>query len=125
MATGILTVAANVSGEPEGARSFGPLSVPTITSVTMDETIALTMGNNTITIPTGTTSVIIVGPNGVNPKPNPVSSVTLTLKGVSGDTGIAISAQNPVVLEWDLVVLPPSSIVINASSACNIYVWMQ
>lgn len=72
------------------------------------ETLSLTgSSNNTITVPTGATWVrFILG-----------SAVSLTLKGASGDTGIALTpASNPRGLDVEMP-LSSASIVIHNGSA--------
>lgn len=122
-ATGNLTVTGNVSGQPTGQRTFGPMVVVASAAVDATNVIALGVGANTITIPAGATSMVITGPNAVYPVPNPPYAGTLTIKGVAGDTGIPISAKWPTVLEWDTVVGPPATIVINATVVCTIECW--
>lgn len=56
----------------------------------MVETKALASGFNSITVPTGSKSVTIIPPSG--------NTVTLTLKGITGDTGIGIHLTDPTVL---------------------------
>jgi hypothetical protein len=53
--------------------------------------VNLVSGANTITIPTGTTTIII--------QPPITNTVVLTLKGVTGDTGITISLTNIQVIQ--------------------------
>lgn len=48
---------------------------------------ALSAGNNSVSVPSGAKSVTIVPPSG--------NAQTLTLKGVNGDTGIALHATDP------------------------------
>lgn len=70
----------------------------------------LSSGDNTITVPTGGSSVasgcILIPPSG--------NAVVVTLKGVGGDTGIAIGLTNPMVLTFGSGV---TNFVINAASA--------
>lgn len=120
--TGNVTLAGNVTGNPGGARSFGPITITASAAVENDVTIALSSGNNTISIPSGTTLAIISGPNAVSPTPNPAYGGVLTLKGVSGDTGSVISASGPTLLCW-AGTTPPSSIVINATVSCSLTLW--
>lgn len=122
-AIGNLSISANVSGQPTGQRTFGPMVITAPSAVDATNVIALSIGANTITIPTGATSMVITGPNAVYPNPNPAYGGTLTIKGVSGDTGIPISAKNPTVLEWDPVTLPPATMIINASVATTIEIF--
>lgn len=75
--------------------------------------VALSSGNNTITLPTSSTtvaSVTILPPTG--------NSVALILKGIAGDTGINLHPTDPTTIAF-----PNSgvtSFVINAGSAVNI-----
>lgn len=54
------------------------------------DVVALTTGANTITPPTGATGCTIV--------PNPTNAEALTLKGITGDTGIALALTSPTSL---------------------------
>ena len=74
----------------------------------------LAMGANTITVPSGAKAVTILPPSG--------NTVVLTLKGISGDTGIAIHLTDPTSLGLGTSV---TSFVINAASAVTgmRYVW--
>lgn len=54
--------------------------------------IDLTTGANTITIPTGASAVIIIPPT--------TNTQALTLKGVSGDTGISIHKTSPTYVPF-------------------------
>ena len=123
MATGSLTIVGNVSGGADGARTFGPITVTF--SAAVDETlpVALSSGNNTITVPAGSTTAVLLPPNMTTPgvsAPNPSYGGTLTLKGVTGDTGTPMSLKNPQVLCWDTA---PASIVVNASVSGTMTAW--
>lgn len=108
--TGTVTLNGNVSGGPAGTRSFGPNTVPLNTAVDQTLVTALASGANTVTVPTGSTVCIIVGPNATSP--NPLWAGVLTVKGVAGDTGVVVSAKFPTMLSWDTA---PASFVLNAS----------
>lgn len=76
---------------------------------------ALSSGANTITVPTGgtvPTACVIVPPSG--------STVALTLKGISGDTGILIHKTDPTTIALDSSV---TTFVINAASSVNIRIF--
>lgn len=120
MTTGVVTIAGNTSGSPLGSRTITPLPIIATAAVDQTQVVALSSGNNTITVPTGATCVVIVGPNGTSPQPNPASATVLTLKGVAGDTGVVMSAKWPTVLSWDTA---PASFVINATVLCNVEIW--
>jgi hypothetical protein len=112
--TGTLTLAAAVSGGPDGARSFGPFSVTTQAAVGDTLPVSLAVGANTVSLPTGTTWAIIVPPNATapgTPNPNPGYGGTLTLKGVTGDTGVPLSIKWWTVLTFDAATLPASFVV--------------
>jgi hypothetical protein len=120
MTVGNLTIQGNVQGAPTGARSLGPLITPLNTAVDQTLVVTLSVGANTITVPTGATVAAIVGPNAAYPTPNPTFSGTITLKGVSGDTGIAISNKYATVLQFDSA---PASFVLTASVTTTVEVW--
>ena len=116
--TGTVTTSATLTGGPSGNRSF--TSSRTITAgVDQTLTVACTSGANTITVPTGSTFCGIFPPNAASPVPNPPNASTLTLKGVTGDTGVAISNTYPTYLEWDAATTP-STICITASGNATV-----
>lgn len=121
-AVGTVTIQGNVSNLPTGTMTIGPLTLTTANAVGENLLIALSSGANTIALPTGTTVVFILGPNASVPQPNPNYAGVLTLKGVSGDTGIAIANDTPTMLSFDS---SPANIVINASVATSIQVWVM
>ena len=121
-ATGSMTLSGNVTNLP-GSETFGPF-VHTISNVVGQiSTISLSSGANTVTVPSGTTRIVVVGPNMASPSPNPSYGGTLTIKGVSGDTGIAVSAGSFVSWGYDSVVTAPSTFVINASTSTSVQIW--
>ena len=125
MATGNVTIQGNQSGGPAGSLTFGPLTILAPAAIGSLQVIALSSGNNTITIPSLTQVAIITPPNAVSPAPNPAYAGTLTLKlGGSGDTGAAIANKTPTMLTWDATgSTSPATFVINASVSCTIEVW--
>jgi hypothetical protein len=70
--------------------------------------VALSSGNNTITGPAGTTGALVVPPAG--------SMVAKVLKGVNGDTGIALSNTLPFFVS-------AASFVINAASGETVQIF--
>ena len=123
-ANGVLTLNANVTGSPDGARALGPFVITTAAAVTETLPVALSIGANTITVPSGTTCCLILPPNA--PSTTSTGSSTfagsLTLKGVSGDTGSAISNKWPTLLSFDTA---PSSIVVNSTATGTLTVWFM
>lgn len=70
-----------------------------------NQLVNLSSGANTITVPSGAVAVTIIPPA--------ANAVAMTLKGVAGDTGIALSLLAPSSIS----LLSVSSFVINAASA--------
>lgn len=118
--TGNVIVVGNVTGGPSGARTFGPTTILLPNAV--DETVVVTLvvGANTITVPMGTTVAVFLPPNSANPMPNPPYGGVLTVKGVSGDTGVPISSKYPSMLAWDTA---PATLVVNATAVGTLEVW--
>ena len=124
-AVGTFTIQGNVSNLPGGSSSnFGPLTVMSAAAVDNQIQQTLSIGANTITIPTGTTGIVILGPNLVNPTPNPSSAAVLTYKGVTGDTGVVFSASGFTAQTWDAG-SAPATVVVSSSAICTITVWMM
>lgn len=88
--TGTVYVFGDLIGEPEG-RSSVQLSWA-ITAGKSQSVTDLASGANTITVPSGTTLVVIVPPTD--------NTQTITQKGVSGDTGHEISRTKPTIIAW-------------------------
>jgi hypothetical protein len=74
----------------------------------------LSTGANTITVPSGSKGVVIKPPTG--------NTQALTLKGVSGDTGILIAKVDPTSLGLDTGV---ANFVLNAAGTVTgvVFVW--
>lgn len=62
-----------------------------VTPIDSRSLLSLASGANTITVPAGATMCIII-------PPTTNTTVTLTLKGVTGDTGVPIAKATPTVL---------------------------
>ena len=124
MATGSINLMAAVSGGPDGARTFGPLSITTNAAVTAETSVSLISGSVTVPVPAGSTAVVLFPPNGINPTPNPAFGGTLSLRGVAGDTGIALSNKWPTVLPFDPVNLP-ASFVLTSTAAGTLTAWFM
>lgn len=75
------------------------------------ENKALSSGANTITPPSGVTpkAVTLVPPSG--------NTVLITLKGVSGDTGVALHKTDPTTIALDS---PSNTFVLNAASTVSV-----
>ncbi len=90
---------------------LGELTLQSVVEATNADSVAaetiedLEAGANTITVPTGAVGVTIILPS--------ENTETLTLKGVSGDTGIALALTAPVSLSLSSV----ASFVLTAGDA--------
>ena len=124
MATGSINLAAAVSGGPDGARTFGPLAITTHAAVTAETLVTLIAGSVTVAVPVGSTAVVLFPPNGVNPTPNPAFGGSLSLRGVVGDVGIALSPKWPAVIPFDPVNLP-ASFVLTSTAAGTLTAWFM
>lgn len=109
--TSTSTISVTVLGD--GTSLTDSDTVVDATSAVAPTSASLSAGANTISVPSGV--------NGVKIKPLPSNVVTLTLKGVTGDTGVPISPSQPSYLA-----LPTgaSTFVITAGgSATVLLVW--
>jgi len=70
--------------------------------------VSLGSGANTITVPAGVVGGVVI-------KPPSGNTQTLTLKGVTGDTGVPVSKVNGTMLAFDTS--PPASFVLTAGGA--------
>lgn len=67
------------------------------------QTVTLAAGDNTLTIPTGTTLVQV--------KPPTTNAIVLKLKGAGADTGFTLQPNTPTLITW-----AAGAIIINAVS---------
>lgn len=107
--TGTLTATGDLFGLPGGILS--PFLQWVITNGTGDVRTVSVSTNTAISIPTGSTLVAFIPPTG--------NANALTLKGIAGDTGIAISKTKPTLLSVDSAV---TSCVLNAAGATAVQV---
>src|SRR6266446_2178447 len=80
------------------------------TSIAQSDVVDLANGFNAITVPVSTGLTV----KGVILQPPPTNAIALTLKGVTGDTGIALSKLNPTVLAFETA---PATIGITTGAA--------
>ena len=120
MATGSVNVTANVTGGADGSSSFTS-SRPIPTALQSEAIVSLTSGSVTVTVPSGSTDCIIVPPNAAVPVPNPSYAGTITLKGVSGDTGVPISTTYATRIPFDSTTAPSSFVLTaTATGTCQV-----
>ena len=126
MATGNITVAAVVQGSAAGTWSLNTMGQAfTAPSAVFAETlVALISGATTVNVPTGSTAVILVPPNSSYPQPNPNWAGTLTLKGVTGDTGVPLSTKYVTEIPWDSATAPASFVITSTATGTMTAVFM-
>lgn len=111
MSSGVITVSGSVTSLPQGAWTVGPFTLtPNASGNYVQTEITLASGANTITVPSWAAMVIIVPPSN--------NTQTLTLKGVTGDTGVPISETAPTLLSFTAATIP-ANFVITAGGATS------
>ncbi len=102
-----LNIQGVVTGLNVGSYTVGPFTIATNASGnTATTALTLASGANTITVPSWASCCIIA--------PNSSNAVALTLKGVSGDTGIPLDLTAPSLVNFPGT--PPASFVVTAGS---------
>lgn len=105
-----VSVSGTLTSTATGSRVIGPLTATSAAANGQVQQIALASGANTITIPASP------APTGVVIKlPSDNTQVT-TLKGVTGDTGIAIGKTGWFVLCFDPTAVPASFVLTSAAA---------
>jgi hypothetical protein len=79
-------------------------------SPSYQQIVTLAIGNNTITVPDVTGFTV----HGLAIVPPAANLVELTIKGVNGDTGLALSSTQVSVLQFGST--PPADIVLNVAA---------
>jgi hypothetical protein len=106
--SGYVAISGQITNVPQGTALIGPLTIAPSSSNFMSVlNVVLGSGANTIAVPSWASGVLIQPPSG--------NGVALTLKGVTGDTGIPISETGPTLLSFTTATIP-SSFVITAAS---------
>jgi molybdopterin-binding protein len=118
MASGAsVTVTGSVTSMLGGNINIGPATFTSLISNGTIQHVVLQAGANTITVPTQTANVsggVLI----VLPATN--TSVT-TLKGVTGDTGIAIGKTSFSLITWDPAAVPASFVLTSVSTQTGLY----
>lgn len=102
-----ISISGTITDLPGGDKTIGPITVTSAAAVSVETQTVLASGLNTITVPTTATGVIVVFDS--------TSTVTKTIKGVTGDTGVLVLKTGFFMLTFDAT--PPASFVITASGA--------
>lgn len=108
MALGTITIT-GFNESRTGDKIFGPADINATGGAAAVTSVALALGNNSITVPSTSTAVIIRTP------PDNTGSV-ITLKGVGADTGIRLANDGVSVIHFDVAAVP-GTIVLNSSVA--------
>lgn len=97
------------SSSVSGTHKIGPIELSSATPSGQVTQVVLQSGANTITVPStpATSGCVITLPS--------TNTALTTLKGVSGDTGVAIGKTGSIVLSWDSA-NPPSTFVLTSAS---------
>lgn len=98
-----------ITGTPTGNKVIGPINISSAAANGQVQQVILASGANTITIPT------TPAPTGCVIQLNSANTAIVTLKGVAGDTGIAIGKIGQTMLTWDATALP-ASFVLNSAA---------
>lgn len=107
-AIGVLNLSGSVTALPTGTKN---IVVPAINSAAASGAVIdinLASGANVISIAPGATAAVILMPS--------TNSLLVTLKGVSGDTGIAINRSTWTVISFDPTA---TSFVLTAAGVVN------
>lgn len=108
-ATASISITGTISGTASGVRKIAATLASAAANGQVQQ-IVLQSGANTITVPStpAPSGCIIVLPS--------TNTAVVTLKGVSGDTGIAIGKTTTQVLNWDSTAVPASFVLNSAST---------
>lgn len=102
---GSITLSGTISTVPPGSAEISVTLTPSPSNLIEILNLILASGANTIAVPTWANYCLI--------EPSPGNTEGLTLKGVTGDTGVAISPVNPTLLSFPATT--PADIVITAA----------
>ena len=108
MATATIRIDGTI-GSNAGSKAIGPVFINSSDANGQTQWIVLQAGANTITTPASP------APSGCIIKLPSTNTSVVTLKGVAGDTGIAIGKVTTTVLHWDSTAAP-ASFVLNSVS---------
>jgi hypothetical protein len=107
---GNVTISGFLNGTPGGQINVGPFTLAASASTNLEVlTLTLASGANTITVPVW--SPVTVGCLII---PNTSNATGITLKGVTGDTGVPLDPSGPTLLNFPPS--PPASFVLTAAS---------
>jgi len=97
-----------VTGLATGTKTVTPTPVVLTTAVAdITGDIDLAIGDNTISVPSGATYVVLEFP---------ITAGTITLKGAGGDTGVQLLSNTTMTLFMLLLVSGETSIILNSTA---------
>ena len=108
--TAAKTITITLTGDVAGTQTFSPAS--NTTSAAKIDIVSLSTGANTITVPSVTGFTV----TGVVIAPPAANTNLITIKGVSGDTGVALHKTDPSYIALDSSV---ATFVLNAAATIN------
>lgn len=91
---------------PTGNKSIGPFTITGGLGLSETFDVTLANGDTTVTVPALSVGCVIVLPSG--------NTNVITVRTVSGDTGIQVARTGPVVILFDTAALP-ASVKINSA----------
>ena len=109
-AAATLTIAGLITGLPTGQRQIGPITLASAAANGQVQQVILQSGANTITVPA------TPAPSGCIIQLPATNTAVTTLKGVAGDTGIALGKTTCNVLNWDPTAVPGTFVLSSAST---------
>lgn len=114
-ATASLSFTGSITSLADGNRVVGPFTVSSAAANGVVQQTVLQSGANTITVPSSP------APNGVIIILPSTNTAVVTVKGVTGDTGIAIGKTTWMYLPFDPTAVPASFCLTSASTQTGKY----
>ena len=113
-----VSIYGQITGTPVGNQVIGPLTATSAAACGQIQELVLQSGANTITVPAtpAPTGCIILLPS--------TNTAVTTLKGVTGDTGIAIGKTGFFMLCFDPTAVPSSFVLTSASTQTGLYTYI-
>lgn len=114
-----VSISGQISNLPLGNQTIGPLTATSAAACGQVQELVLQSGANTITVPA------TPAPNGVIIQLPATNTAVTTLKGVTGDTGIAIGKTGFFMLCFDPLAVPASFVLTSASTQTGLFTYIQ
>lgn len=108
-ATASVQIVGSITGTATGTRVIGPITQTSAAANGQVQQVVLQAGGNTINVPQ------TPAPTGCIITLNPSNTAVTTLKGVSGDTGIALGKTSSTLIGFDPTAVP-ATFVLNSAS---------